>query len=425
MSDLAPKIEFPEKLECLFRPGRYKVLYGGRGGAKSWGVARALLVQGAAEPLRVLCAREIQKSITDSVHRLLADQVAALGLSGFYEVQQTTIKGDNGTQFIFAGLRHNINNIKSLEGADRVWVEEAQTVSKASWEKLIPTIRKPGSQIIVSFNPELDTDETYVRFVKNTPPGAEVVKIDWRDNPWFPEELRAEMAHLRETDPDAYLTIYEGHCRQVLDGAIYAKELRAATEEGRLCRVPYDQTKPVHTFWDLGRADKTSIWFAQIVGFEFRVIDFYENSGEALAHYLKALQGKPYVYGDDWLPHDANNELLASERTIAQQMRAAGRTVRITPKAKVVDGINAARSLFPNVWFDADRCADGLNHLRRYRYDVDPDTGQFSKEPLHDDASHAADAFRYLAVALREKKAPAAMKPIFRPAVTGNNAWLA
>jgi phage terminase large subunit len=233
------------------------------------------------------------------------------------------------------------------------------------------------------------------------------------------------MAHLRETDPDAYLTIYEGHCRQVLDGAIYAKELRAATEEGRLCRVPYDQTKPVHTFWDLGRADKTSIWFAQIVGFEFRVIDFYENSGEALAHYLKALQGKPYVYGDDWLPHDANNELLASERTIAQQMRAAGRTVRITPKAKVVDGINAARSLFPNVWFDADRCADGLNHLRRYRYDVDPDTGQFSKEPLHDDASHAADAFRYLAVALREKKAPAAMKPIFRPAVTGNNAWLA
>lgn len=421
----SPQIEFPEKLECLFRPGRYKILYGGRGGAKSWGVARALLVLGTMRPIRVLCAREIQKSITDSVHRLLADQIAAMGLSAFYEVQQTTIKGTNGSLFFFAGLRHNINNIKSIEGADIVWVEEAQTVSKSSWDTLIPTIRKPGSQIIVSFNPELDTDETYKRFVSSPPPDAEVVKIGWQDNPWFPAVLAQERDTMKERDPDGYLTTWEGHCRQTLDGAIYAKEIRAATEEQRLTRVPYERNKPVHTFWDLGRADRTSIWFAQIIGFEFRVIDFYENSGEALGHYLKTLQGKPYVYGDHWLPHDANNELLASERTIAQQMRGAGFTVRITPKTKVADGINAARSLFPNVWFDADKCADGLNHLRRYRYDVDPDTGQFSKEPLHDDASHAADAFRYLAVALREKKAPTVIKPVIRPRVSGGNAWLA
>jgi len=419
------KIEFPEKLECLFRPGRYKILYGGRGGAKSWGVARALLVRGTVAPLRILCAREIQKSITDSVHRLLADQIAAMGLSHFYEVQQTTIKGANGSSFLFAGLRHNINNIKSLEGADIVWVEEAQTVSKASWEKLIPTVRKPGSQIVVSFNPELDTDETYVRFVKNTPPNTEVVKIDWRDNPWFPAELEAERRHLQATDPDAYLNIYDGHCRQTLDGAIYAKEIRAATEENRLTRVPYEQSKPVHTFWDLGRADRTSIWFGQLVGFETRCIDFYENSGHALGHYLKELQARSYVYGDCWLPHDANNELLASERTIAQQMRAAGFTVKITPKTSVANGINAARTMFPNMWFDADKCADGLNHLRRYRYDVDPETGQFSKEPLHDDASHAADAFRYLAVALREKKASATMKPAHRTPVAGHSAWMA
>ena len=421
----APTIDFPEKLECLFRPGRYKILYGGRGGAKSWGVARALLALGTTAPLRILCAREIQKSIADSVHRLLADQVSAMGLEAFYDVQQTTIKGRNGTQFLFAGLKHNINNIKSLEGADRVWVEEAQTVSKASWEKLIPTVRKPGSQIIVSFNPELETDETYVRFVKNRAPDSEVVKIDWRDNPWFPAELEVERLHLKETDPDAYLTIYDGHCRQTLDGAIYAKEIRAATEEGRITRVRYDQSKPVHTFWDLGRADKTSIWFAQMVAFEFRLIDFYENSGHALGHYMKALQSLPYVYGEHWLPHDANNELIASERTVAQQMRAAGFTVRITPKTTVANGINAARTLFPNVYFDADKCADGMNHLRRYRYDVDPETGQFSKEPLHDDASHAADAFRYLAVSLREKKASQMPKSIARAPVRGASAWLA
>lgn len=348
-----------------------------------------------------------------------------MGLEGFYDVQQATIKGRNGTQFLFAGLKHNINNIKSLEGADRVWVEEAQTVSKASWEKLIPTVRKPGSQVIVSFNPELETDETYVRFVKNRAPDSEVVKIDWRDNPWFPAELEVERLHLKETDPDAYLTIYDGHCRQTLDGAIYAKEIRAATEAGRITRVPYDQSKPVHTFWDLGRADKTSIWFAQIVAFEFRLIDFYENSGHALGHYMKALQSLPYVYGEHWLPHDANNELIASERTVAQQMRAAGFTVRITPKTTIANGINAARTLFPNVYFDADKCADGMNHLRRYRYDVDPDTGQFSKDPLHDDASHAADAFRYLAVSLREKKASQMPKSIARVPVRGASAWLA
>ena len=277
----------------------------------------------------------------------------------------------------------------------------------------------------MSFNPELDTDETYVRFVKNTPPNTEVVKIDWRDNPWFPAELEAERRHLQATDPDAYLNIYDGHCRQTLDGAIYAKEIRAATEENRLTRVPYEQSKPVHTFWDLGRADRTSIWFGQLVGFETRCIDFYENSGHALGHYLKELQARSYVYGDCWLPHDANNELLASERTIAQQMRAAGFTVKITPKTSVANGINAARTMFPNMWFDADKCADGLNHLRRYRYDVDPETGQFSKEPLHDDASHAADAFRYLAVALREKKASSTMKPAHRTPVAGQSAWMA
>ena len=418
-------LEFPDKLGFLFEPARYKILYGGRGGAKSWGIARALLVQGLQEPLRILCAREIQKSITDSVHRLLADQVAAMGLGEFYEVQQTTIKGANGTLIFFAGLRHNINNIKSIEGADRVWIEEAQTVSKHSWETLIPTIRKDGSEIWVSFNPELDTDETYKRFVASPPPGAQVVKIGWQDNPWFPEVLRDEMEHLRATDPDAYLTIWEGNCRQTLDGAIFAREIREATEAGRLCgRVPVEPSKPVHTFWDLGRADKTSIWFAQQVGFEYRVVDFYENRGHALNHYMKALQAKSYVYGEHWLPHDADNELLASERTIAQQMRAAGFAVRIVPKVSVAEGINAARTLFPNVWFDADLCADGLNHLRRYRYDVDPDTGQFSKQPLHDDASHAADAFRYLAVAIQERKAVTLKVPLRKPP-GGPQGWMA
>lgn len=424
---LNPAAEFPEKLAFLFQPARYKVLYGGRGGAKSWGIARALLIMAAQKPLRILCARELQNSMKDSVHQLLRDQIVALGLSGHYEVQNAEIRGKNGSIFIFSGLRHNVDSIKSKEAVDIVWVEEAQTVSRASWATLIPTVRKDGSEIWVSFNPELDTDETYVRFVINPPPGAVVVKIGWQDNPWFPAVLRDEMEHLKATDPDAYLTVWGGECRQTLDGAIYARELRAAAEEGRITSVRYEPAKPVHTFWDLGRRDRTSIWFAQVVGFEFRIIDFYENRGQVLSHYLKVLQGRPYVYGTDWLPHDAEHDLLASERTIAQQARAVGRNVRITPNLPVAAGIDAARTIFPNCFFDRDKCADGLNHLRRYRYDVDEHTGQFSKLPLHDDASHAADAWRYLAIGLQDTRKPAQVKPPVRnllPVGTGQR-WMA
>ncbi|RSZ60032.1 PBSX family phage terminase large subunit [Massilia atriviolacea] len=411
-------IEFPEKLECLFKPSRYKTLYGGRGGAKSWGIARALLIIGASKPLRVLCAREFQRSMSDSVHKLLADQIKAMGLQDFYQVQEGIIKGSNGTEFTFHGLRHNIGNIKSIEGTDVAWVEEAQTVGKSSWETLVPTIRKPGSEIWISFNPSLEADETYQRFVLKPPTDSIVVKVNWSDNPWFPDVLRQEKDDLKERDESAYLTVWEGHCKQTLDGAVYANEVKAALLGDRFMRVPYDASKPVLTFWDLGRADKTAIWFAQQVGFEYRMIDYYENQGHALAHYLKQLQTKPYVYGEVWLPHDAENELLASERTIAQQVRAAGYKVQITPKTSIADGIAAARAFFGSCYFDAEACADGLQCLRNYRYEVDPETQQYSKNPLHDWASHGADAFRYAAVSMR-------VPPPKRKAVANNGGgWM-
>ncbi len=370
-------------------------------------MARALLIQGASKPLRILCAREIQKSMKESVHQLLKDQIAALGLEGFYQVLNDEVRGQNGTLFLFAGLKHNIANIKSKEGLDIVWVEEAQTVSKNSWATLIPTIRKEGSEIWVSFNPELDTDETYKRFVLNPPPDALVQKINWSDNRWFPDVLRAEKDALRASDEDAYLTVWEGFCRQTLDGAIYAKEVRKATEDKRITRVPIDMAKPVETFWDLGRRDKTAIWFAQSGPFEFRLIDYYENRNFALDHYLQVLQRRGYLYGKVWLPHDAKSEILASKRTIKEQVRDAGYSVADTPKTSVEQGINAARTIFNRCWFDEERTADGLNCLRRYRYDVDPDTGQFSRSPAHDEASHGADAFRYFAVSMKEAAKPA------------------
>lgn len=395
-------IAFPEKLQFLFTPSRYKVLYGGRGGAKSWGVARALLVAGTSQPLRVLCAREYQNSITESVHHLLKTQIDELGLQSYYEVQNASITGRNGTEFFFAGLKNNISRIKSFEGVDRVWIEEAQSVSKTSWDTLIPTIRKDGSEIWATFNPELDTDETYKRFVIDPPNGAIVVKLGWQDNPWFPEVLRLEKDELKVKDPDAYQNVWEGECRSSLQGAIYAKELRLAQEEGRIRTVLYDVLKPVTTFWDLGWADNTSIWFAQSVGGELRLIDYYSNSQMPLQHYLGVLQDKGYIYGTDWLPHDARAKSLATGKSVEEVMMGLQRKVNITPNLSLFDGINAARTIFNRCYFDKDKCAEGLQSLRHYRYDVDPESKQLSGKPLHDWSSHAADAFRYFAIAIAD-----------------------
>ena len=397
------EIEFPSKLTFLLNEKhRYKILYGGRGGAKSWGAVRALIILATKSKIRILCAREIQNSIRDSVHKLISDQINAMGLSAHFEIQRDTIKGINGSEFLFKGLRMNVQEIKSTEGIDICWVEEAQTVSKASWDVLIPTIRKDGSEIWVTFNPELDTDVTYQRFVLHPPSTAKVVKINWQDNPWFPKELVAEKDDLKERDHDSYLTVWEGHCRQVLDGAIYAKEIRQATEDKRICSVPYDATKGVWAVFDLGRADKTSIWFVQQIGFEYRLIDFYENRGFAFNHYIKIVREKPYIIEQLVLPHDSTASLLASERTIEQQARDNGFDTTVITRASIESGIDAARAIFNKCWFDESKCIDGINALRRYRYEID-DSGQWSKKPLHDEYSHAADAFRYLATAMTDQ----------------------
>jgi phage terminase large subunit len=417
-------IEFPEALDFLFEPSRYKVLYGGRGGGKSWGIARALLIKGTERPLRILCAREFMASISDSVHKLLSDQIYELGMDDFYTIEKATIRGINGTEFRFAGIRSNVQQVKSFEGIDIAWLEEAANVSKASFEVVVPTIRKPNSEIWISLNPELDTDYCYKQFVADPPPGALVRKINYDSNPWFPQVLRDEMELLKERDPDAYQSIWLGNCRQMLEGAVYANEIRAATEDGRFCRVPWEQSKSVHTFFDLGRGDRTSIWFVQIVGFEYRLIDFYENTGLVWTHYLKMLQDRPYVYGDNWLPHDATHELLASQMTIEQQMRAQGFKVRITPKTTISDGINAARTVFGKCWFDAEKCSDGLQSLRHYRYDMEIDAVTRKREPRHDWASHAADSFRYMAVGLQDRKPRPEIVAKPRPYRVGNSNWM-
>lgn len=416
MSHLRPieiNAQFPPALAPLFEPKRYKILYGGRGAGRSWGVARALLILGTMRPIRVLCARELQKSIAESVHKLLADQIEALGLGQWYDVEVGRIFSRPGvfgadhpasaqTVFSFEGIRNNTRKIKSYEGLDYCWVEEANAVTKSSWEILIPTIRRPGSEIWVTFNPELEDDHTYQRFVMKATDQMSVIKMSFRDNPWFPEELRREMETLKAADHEAYLNVWEGHCRQQLEGAVYARELLRATADGRICRVPWAREIPVDTFWDLGQRDHTAVWFAQRVAMQYRVLHYHEGTGDDIGDYLKYCQGLEYTYGTFHLPHDARAKRLGASRTIEQIVRDSGRRVRIVPRTSVADGINAGRTLFPQCWFDQDGCREGLNRLRRYRYAVVD--GQLSKEPLHDANSDGADAFRYMALMLKGPK---------------------
>ena len=418
------RAEFPERLNFLFEPHRYKVAYGGRGAAKSWNFARALIIQGTQRPLHTLCARETQKSISDSVHKLLADQIELLNLGYHYRVEKARIIGlSQETDFFFAGLKHNVSNIKSAEAVDVAWIEEAQATTAHSWKTIIPTIRKPGSEIWASYNPDLESDATHQMFVvKPPPPDSVVVKLTWRDNPWFPDVLRKEMEHMRDTDPDGFHHVWEGNCINITAGAVYAKQLREMDAAGRVTRVPYDSTRPVHTFWDLGVDDSTTIWFVQAFPFEYRVIDYLEGSGEGLPYYLRMLQERRYVYGTHYLPHDGRARQLGTGKSIEELMRAAGYRVQIVQRLSLADGINAARTIFPQVWFDGEKCADGLNALRHYRFGDKEELGVRTKEPIHDWSSHAADAFRYFAVGIKQPKPQQAQTPQ-RPRAPITSAW--
>ena len=391
-------IQFPSKLRFLFTPSRYKVAYGGRGSAKSWSVARALLLQATTQPLRVLCTREVQKSIKQSVHKLLADQIQALGLGHFFEILETEIRGKNGSEFSFAGLAsHTIDSIKSFEGCDRVWVEEGQAVSKRSWDVLIPTIRKPGSEVWITFNPELETDETYQRFVVTPPPGAIVAQVNYSDNPWFPAELEAERLHCKQTDPKGYDNIWEGKCKPAVAGAIYYDEVANAEAAGRICNVPYDPMLKVHVVFDLGWNDAMAISLVQKNASEMRVIEYIEDSHKTLDHYSSMLKEKRLNWGKVYLPHDGRNKDFKTGKSAEEIMQALGWGVAITPNMSIEDGIRMTRMVFPRLYFDKQKCDRLIQCAKRYRRSINQQTNE-PGAPLHDEWSHGADNLRYIAV---------------------------
>jgi len=387
--------KFPSKLKWLFEPHRFKVAYGGRGSGKSWNFARALLIKGTEAPMRILCAREVQKSIKQSVHTLLKDQIQDLGLGDFYEVIETSIRGINGTEFSFAGLATNtVESIKSFEGVEVVWVEEAQTVSKRSWDILIPTIRKPGSEIWVTFNPYMDTDETYKRFVINKPPNARIEKVNYSDNPWFPTVLEIERARCMAHNKEDYANIWEGDTKAAADGAIYHNEIRLAQEEGRVTNIPSDALLKTHVVMDLGWNDSMSIILCQRSLSEIRVIDYIEDDHRTLDSYSDQLKKLNHNWGTMYLPHDARNKDFKYGTSAEEIMQKLGWNTEVIPRSDIETGIKLARMTFSRAYFDADKSKRLIECLKNYRRAINQTT-QEPGAPLHDEYSHGADAWRY------------------------------
>lgn len=397
-------IDTPRVFVPLLEPARYKGAHGGRGSGKSHFYAELLIETCFRQTTRAVCLREIQKSIKQSIKLLLDDKIEKLGLGYFFESLETEIRGKNGSLIIFQGMQnHTADSIKSLEGFDIALLVEAQNISQRSLDLLRPTIRKEGSEIWAEWNPETE-DVPIDQLLRGSkaPADAVVVEANWRDNPFFPNVLMKEMLEDKERDFDKYMHIWEGNYRRTLDGAVYAKEIRKLYSDKRVTRVLPIAGKPVDTFWDLGKRDHTAIWFAQMNMGEYRIVDFYQSKGEKLEHYVNVVKERGYPIGTVWLPHDAQQDRLTGI-TVEKSARELfpNVQVRVIPRmARKNIGIEAVRRIFPNCYFDEERTREGLKALGKFRYDVDPDTGGYSTNPLHDENSDASDAFAQLALSL-------------------------
>jgi phage terminase large subunit len=359
----------------------------------------------AEKETRVVCLREVQKSIKDSVKQLIEDTIENLGWAELFTTTEQEIRGPHGSVCIFRGLQnHTAASIKSLEGFNIAWVEEAQTITQRSLDLLTPTIRAEGSELWFSWNPTSRLDPIDKMLRRYKPDNSMVLEANWRDNPYFPDSLRGDMVRDREQDPEKAAHIWDGEYAAVTGGAYYAALIADSRRAGRITSVKHDPELPVHTAWDLGIGDSMVLFLWQQVGEEIRVIDHYENHSQPIPHYVKWLEAKGYDYGVDWVPHDAKVRSLATGLTRVETMQKLGRNPRLVPNHKIPDGINALRELLPQIWFDADKCEYALECLMQYREDYDEKLLTLKSRPLHDWTSHTADAARYMAIAYREQK---------------------
>lgn len=406
------KIEAPKEFKVLFDLDsdlRHIVLYGGRASGKSTSVAMSLLVLGMNKKLRILCTREVQNSIADSVHKLLSDLISKYKLNT-WEVQKDIIRNkQTGSEIFFKGLHNNSQSIKSIEGIDIVWVEEAQSVSADSINTLVPTIRKTGSRLIWTFNRLTENDPVWELIVKKADNRTFVQKINSDAiESLLSKEIIEEREKMRIDNPEMFDHVWLGEPMTAKTGSVFGKQLAQARSEGRITKVPYDASTGVYTAWDLGIGDSTVIWFFQVVGREIHFIDHYEGSNEDLGHYISYIQNKPYQYTTHFLPHDSKARELQTGMTRVEFFNNHGiyniEVLRPTNFSLGQDDIDlVARPKFSLCWFDEEKCQRGLECLRAYHYEYDDKNKLLRNKPEHDWSSHSSSAFIYALMAKTEQ----------------------
>ena len=362
------------------------------------------------EGLRAVCIREVQKDLAQSSKLLVESKLKEhrLGEADGFRVYRDVITTPGDGIIIFKGMNdYTADSIKSLEGFKRAWWEEAQTATLHSLNLLRPTLRAEGAERWFSWNPRRKSDPVDAMFRGPVPPtGAVVVRSNWRDNPWFTKELEQERQDCLRQQPDQYEHIWEGGYVSVIDGAYYAAALTKARAEGRIGRVSPDPLMTYRLFFDIGgtgaRADAVSIWVAQFIGREIRMLDYYEAVGQPLAAHLNWMREKEYLpkHSQIWLPHDGDSNDKVFDVSYASALRAAGYDVTVVPnqgKGAAKQRIEAGRRWFPSIWFNEATCQGGLEALGWYHEKKD-EQRDIGLGPEHDWSSHAADSFGLVCV---------------------------
>jgi phage terminase large subunit len=358
----------------------------------------------------IVCGREFMNSLDESS---MAEVKAAIGsepwLAENYEVGEKFIRTRDGRiDFAFIGLRHNLDSIKSKARIHLLWVDEAEPVSETAWMKAIPTVREHESEVWVTWNPERKNSATHKRFRLDAPDGAKIVELNYRDNPWFPDVLEAERQEDYRKRPDQYAHVWEGDFVTIVEGAYFARDLALAKQEGRIGKVAADPLMTLRAYWDIGgtgaKADATAIWIAQFIGKEIRVLDYYEDQGQPLATQVNWLREKKYDRALCVLPHDGTKGDNVFDVSYKSALQSAGFEVEVIKNqgtGAAAQRIEAARRLFPGIWFNEATTEGGRDALGWYHEKRHPDR-LIGLGPDHDWSSHAADAFGMMCIAYEE-----------------------
>ena len=423
------QIQTAEIFEPLLYRNRYKGAWGGRGSGKSHFFGELLVDDSVSHPsetgvgLRAVCIREVQKTLKSSSKKLIEDKIISLklgeanGFRIFKEVIQTPKDG----LIMFQGMQdHTADSIKSLEGMDRAWTEEAQTLSQTSLKLLRPTIRAEGSELWFSWNPRRKPDPVDVMLRQGAKPtGAVVVNANWADNPWFPQVLEQERLDCLENEPEDYDHVWDGGYATVTKGAYFAKHIAQAKADGRITNLSSDPLMTFRVFCDIGgtgaKADNFVFWVAQFVGEHIKVIDHYEVQGQPVGAHLAWLRKNGYDESNTtiWLPHDGGTNDRVYDVSYESALQDAGYTVEVVPnqgKGAAMARVEETRRWFPSVWFDSVKCEAGIEALGWYHEKYD-EVRNIGLGPDHDWASHSSDAFGLMCIVYEEPDTSPRLSP--------------